>query len=131
MGHSPGSSPTKSSKLRLFYYDITTMARRQCFLIALTTDFSHHIYSREERKALECKSTALTGTSLAIPLSLSMKEATKPSAKKKVSKDGKEAEEELNTEGLPPNATDEEGNILVTDYDIICGRGGLTNDVSF
>jgi hypothetical protein len=60
-----------------------------------------------------------------------MKEATKPSAKKKVSKDGKEAEEELNTEGLPPNATDEEGNILVTDYDIICGRGGLTNDVSF
>jgi hypothetical protein len=36
-------------------------------------------------------------------------------------------QDELNTEGLPPNAVDEEGNILVTDYDILCGRGGLTN----
>jgi hypothetical protein len=72
-----------------------------------------------------------TGTNLAIPLSLSMKEATKPPAKKKAPKDGKEAEEEINCEGLPPNATDEEGNILVTDYDILCGRGGLTNHVSF
>jgi hypothetical protein len=72
-----------------------------------------------------------TGTNLAIPLSLSMKEATKAPAKKKAPKDGKEAEEELNTEGLPPNATDEEGNVLVTDYDILCGRGGLTNHVSF
>jgi hypothetical protein len=72
-----------------------------------------------------------TGTNLAIPLSLSMKEATKPPAKKKAPKDGKEVEEELNTEGLPPNATDEEGNVLVTDYDILCGRGGLTNHVSF
>jgi hypothetical protein len=72
-----------------------------------------------------------TGTNLAIPLSLSMKEATKPPAKKKAPKDGKEEEEELNCEGLPPNATDEEGNVLVTDYDILCGRGGLTNHVSF
>jgi len=30
-------------------------------------------------------------------------------------------------EGLPPNAVDEEGNVLVTAYDILCGRGGLTN----
>ncbi|KAL3912932.1 MAG: hypothetical protein SGILL_006694, partial [Bacillariaceae sp.] len=31
---------------------------------------------------------------------------------------------------LPPNAVgavDEKGNILVTDHDILCGRGGLTN----
>jgi hypothetical protein len=70
------------------------------------------------------------GTNLAIPLSLSMKEASKAPAKKKVAKDGKEGESELNTEGLPPNATDEDGNILVTDYDILCGRGGLTNHVS-
>lgn len=34
---------------------------------------------------------------------------------------------EMITEGLPPNAVDEDGNILVTDYDILCGRGGLTN----
>ena len=37
-----------------------------------------------------------------------------------------EGAEALKT-GLPPNAVDEEGNILVTDYDILCGRGGLTN----
>jgi hypothetical protein len=27
--------------------------------------------------------------------------------------------DELNTEGLPPNAVDEDGNILVTDFDIL------------
>lgn len=43
---------------------------------------------------------------------------------KKSSKDGKE---ELKTEGLPPNAVDKDGNILVTDWDILAGRGGLTN----
>lgn len=35
--------------------------------------------------------------------------------------------EELKTEGLPPNAVDKDGNILVTDWDILAGRGGLTN----
>ena len=43
---------------------------------------------------------------------------------KKSTKDGKE---ELKTEGLPPNAVDKDGNILVTDWDILAGRGGLTN----
>lgn len=59
-----------------------------------------------------------------IPLSLSMKEPAKDSKGKK-SKKGKEDEE--NPESLPPNAVDKDGNILVTDYDILCGRGGLTN----
>jgi hypothetical protein len=36
-------------------------------------------------------------------------------------------DDELKTEGLPPNAVDEDGNILVTDWDILAGRGGLTN----
>ncbi|CAB9514504.1 Transcriptional regulator [Seminavis robusta] len=35
--------------------------------------------------------------------------------------------DEFKTEGLPPNAVDKDGNILVTDWDILCGRGGLTN----
>ena len=66
------------------------------------------------------------GSNLNVPLSLSMKDSSKPAnSKSKPAKEGKE--EELNCEGLPPNATDEEGNILVTDYDILCGRGGLTN----
>ena len=34
---------------------------------------------------------------------------------------------DLVTSGLPPNAVDEEGNVLVTDHDILLGRGGLTN----
>lgn len=46
-----------------------------------------------------------------VPLSLSMKQTSK-----------KKSEGELVTAGLPPNAVDEEGNILVTDYDILCGR---------
>ena len=33
-----------------------------------------------------------------------------------------EGSSELVTAGLPPNAVDEEGNILVTDYDILLGR---------
>lgn len=36
-------------------------------------------------------------------------------------------QDELKTEGLPPNAVDKDGNILVTDWDILAGRGGLTN----
>jgi len=64
------------------------------------------------------------GTNLPVPLSLGMKDQS-PSKKTSASK--REGVEELKTEGLPPNAVDEEGNILVTDYDILCGRGGLTN----
>jgi len=60
-----------------------------------------------------------------IPLSLSMKEQSKDTKDKKDKKGkGKEDEE---SESLPPNAVDKDGNILVTDYDILCGRGGLTN----
>lgn len=59
------------------------------------------------------------GTNLPVPLSLTMKEPVTVSRKKASStpkKDGagKPVPEELNTEGLPPNAVDEEGNILVT-----------------
>jgi hypothetical protein len=64
------------------------------------------------------------GTNLAVPLSLNMKEQI---TKKRSDGAGGSGVEELNTEGLPPNAVDEDGNILVTDYDILCGRGGLTN----
>lgn len=52
------------------------------------------------------------GANIGVPLTLSMKQTTK-----KKSEGG-----ELVTAGLPPNAVDEEGNILVTDYDILCGR---------
>jgi hypothetical protein len=52
--------------------------------------------------------------STVIPLSLSMKDKTKE-AKTKRGKNGAK-EEESATESLPPNAVDEEGNILVTDY---------------
>jgi len=55
------------------------------------------------------------GTNLAMPLSLGMKAPPKNTVKKKDKGDS----DELNTEGLPPNAVDEEGNILVTDYDIL------------
>ena len=61
-----------------------------------------------------------------IPMSLSMKEQPKDGKGKKVKK-GKDGEEEENSESLPPNAVDKDGNIRVTDYDILCGRGGLTN----
>lgn len=62
--------------------------------------------------------------SLGAPLSLNMKEPPKNTVKRDKIRQGTD---ELNTEGLPPNAVDEDGNILVTDYDILCGRGGLTN----
>lgn len=55
-----------------------------------------------------------------IPLSLNMKEKAKDSTKggKKSKKSGTagDGEEETNAESLPPNAVDENGNILVTDY---------------
>lgn len=63
------------------------------------------------------------GTNLPVPLSLSMKDTSVkvPVARKKnTSKDGKGLYDDINnTEGLPPNAVDDEGNILVTDYDIL------------
>ena len=49
-----------------------------------------------------------------IPLSLSMKEDSKDGKGKK--KQGKDDED---SESLPPNAVDKDGNILVTDYDIL------------
>jgi hypothetical protein len=49
-----------------------------------------------------------------IPLSLTMKDKNKDGKVKKIKKDVKE--EENTTESLPPNAVDEHGNILVTDY---------------
>jgi hypothetical protein len=47
---------------------------------------------------------------------VSVPASTKQAAKKKT--EGTE----LVTAGLPPNAVDEEGNILVTDHDILLGR---------
>jgi hypothetical protein len=70
------------------------------------------------------------GSTLPVPLSLNMKPPEVKTVKRKqaIGDDGNATDQdELNTEGLPPNAVDEEGNILVTDYDILCGRGGLTN----
>jgi len=55
-----------------------------------------------------------------IPLSLAMKEKKAKAAKRAPA-------EEASTSDLPPNAVDKDGNILVTDHDILCGRGGLTN----
>eukprot|EP00980_Cylindrotheca_fusiformis_P017897 scaffold5682_cov140-Cylindrotheca_fusiformis.AAC.8 len=72
------------------------------------------------------KTTENGGTYAAsVPLSLSLKDSQKGekvSASKKESEDGEDS-----GETLPPNAVDKDGNILVTDHDILCGRGGLTN----
>lgn len=63
-----------------------------------------------------------------IPLSLSMKDkSSSPKHKKKQATADDNAEPEGESSSLPPNAIDKDGNILVTDYDILCGRGGLTN----
>jgi hypothetical protein len=60
------------------------------------------------------------GTNLPVPLSLNMAHIVANNTKKKgVDGKGKLGTNELNTEGLPPNAVDEDGNILVTDYDIL------------
>ena len=58
------------------------------------------------------------GTNLAVPLSLGMKEPPRNTVKRRKTENGA-VTDELNTEGLPPNAVDEDGNILVTDYDIL------------
>lgn len=55
-----------------------------------------------------------------IPLSLSMKEQSNDDKDKKVKK-GKDDEEPESS--LPPNAVDKDGNILVTDYDILVSCG--------
>mmetsp|Transcript_93217 Transcript_93217/g.269205 ORF Transcript_93217/g.269205 Transcript_93217/m.269205 type:complete len:694 (+) Transcript_93217:27-2108(+) len=59
-----------------------------------------------------------------IPLSLSMKDPSSDGKSKK--KKGKDDEEDP-SDSLPPNAVDKNGDILVTNYDILCGRGGMTN----
>lgn len=58
------------------------------------------------------------GTNLAVPLSLGMKEPPRNTVKRRKIENGA-VTDELNTEGLPPNAVDEDGNILVTDHDIL------------
>jgi len=58
-----------------------------------------------------------------IPLNLNAKRITNIATKR--SKKG--TDEESTTESLPANAVDKDGNMLVTDHDILCGRGGLTN----
>lgn len=55
-----------------------------------------------------------------IPMSLSMK-------REPDEEDDSDDDSSAAAEPLPPNAVDKDGNILVTDYDILCGRGGLTN----
>lgn len=59
------------------------------------------------------------GTNMSVPLSLSMGQATPPGRKKAETAKVKPNSLGLNTAGLPPNAVDEKGNILVTDYDIL------------
>jgi hypothetical protein len=68
------------------------------------------------------------GTSLAIPLSLGMREPEgKPTASPKKRRDSKVGEPSADLPRLPPNAVDDEGNILVTEHDILCGRGGVSS----
>ena len=62
-----------------------------------------------------------------IPLSLSMKEQPKDSVKGKKSKTDKNDDEP--SESLPPNAVDKDGNILVTEYDILSGRGKIRSNL--
>jgi hypothetical protein len=60
------------------------------------------------------------GTNVAVPLSLGMKEdPSRHQVKRRKEASSSGGIEELNTEGLPPNAVDEFGEILVTDYDIL------------
>ena len=60
------------------------------------------------------------GAGLTMPLSLGMKETSaRVVARLKKDPESVSCLDELNTEGLPPNAVDQFGNILVTDYDIL------------
>ena len=76
--------------------------------------------SIKRQKTIDAASIAPTlnyvGTSVAVPLSLSM---THVVAMPKRTTTGKGKDGGLVTNGLPPNAVDSEGNILVTDYDIL------------
>ncbi|CAJ1942534.1 unnamed protein product [Cylindrotheca closterium] len=67
------------------------------------------------------KKVKTSGEDSDIPLTLNMKEKKSKTPKKAA------VEGDASTSDLPPNAVDKEGNILVTDHDILCGRGGLTN----
>jgi len=60
-----------------------------------------------------------------VPLTLTTKKSGGSAKKNKKGING--PDEENATESLPPNAVDKDGNLLVTDHDILCGRGGLTN----
>jgi len=60
-----------------------------------------------------------------VPLTLTTKKSASSVKKGKKGINGND--EETSTESLPPNAVDKDGNLLVTDHDILCGRGGLTN----
>lgn len=75
------------------------------------------------------KKLKLNGGSVSIagivPLTLTSKKSGGSAKKSKKGING--PDEENATESLPPNATDKDGNIMVTDHDILCGRGGLTN----
>jgi hypothetical protein len=59
-----------------------------------------------------------------IPLSLSMKEQSKDGKGKK----GKKGKDDDESESLPPNAVDKEGNVLVTAYDILVSGGRLCSE---
>ena len=62
------------------------------------------------------------GTNLPVPLSLSMKDVSHVKAnvvRAKKPKVDKIENDELNCAGLPPEAVDDEGNILVTEHDIL------------
>ena len=62
------------------------------------------------------------GTNLPVPLSLSMKDVSTYKANQvrvKKPKIDKVENDELNCAGLPPEAVDDEGNILVTEHDIL------------
>ena len=55
--------------------------------------------------------------------------ATPPSAINSALSDQKKSEQSdsVDLEKEEPNPVDDDGNIVVTDHDILCGRGGLTN----
>lgn len=62
-----------------------------------------------------------------VPLATGTQTLVADDSKTKAIKTEGSANEELNTEGLPPNAVDEDGNILVTDWDILAGRGEISS----
>ena len=85
-------------------------------------DLADRLAGRPTKKAKDMPPNVLFYNS-EMPISLSMKDTSiiTESALKKTDLDSD------SEDALPPNAVDKDGNILVTDYDILCGRGGLTN----